>query len=36
MLTIKNLVPPAERQGGRLVESVDELISVLQTESKVL
>jgi len=36
MLTVKNLVPPAERQGGRLVESVDELISVLQSEAKVL
>jgi len=35
-LTIKKLTPPAARQGGRLVESVDELIKVLQTESKVL
>jgi electron transfer flavoprotein beta subunit len=35
-LSIKTLAPPPERQGGRLVESVDELIKVLQTESKVL
>ncbi len=36
MLTVKSLTPPAERKGGRMVESVDELISVLQTEAKVL
>jgi len=35
-LTIKKLSPPPERQGGRKVESVDELIKVLQTEAKVL
>ena len=35
-LTVKAMTPPAERQGGRTVESVDELISALQTEAKVL
>jgi len=35
-LTVKGMTPPAERQGGRTVESVDELISALQTEAKVL
>jgi electron transfer flavoprotein beta subunit len=35
-LTIKSLTPPPARQGGRKVESVDELIKVLQTEAKVL
>ena len=35
-ITIKSIAPPPERQGGRTVESVDELISVLQTEAKVL
>jgi len=34
--TIKSLTPPPERQGGRTVESVDELINLLQTEAKVL
>ena len=33
---VKKLTPPAERKGGRKVESVDELIKVLKTEAKVL
>jgi len=35
-LTIKSLSPPAARTAGRKVESVDELIHVLQREAKVL
>lgn len=35
-ITIKSMTPPAERQAGRFVESVDEMITALQTESKVL
>jgi electron transfer flavoprotein beta subunit len=35
-IRIKKLTPPPARQGGRKVESVDELIKALQTESKVL
>jgi len=35
-LTVKSLAPPPERVGGRLVESVDELLTALQTEAKVL
>jgi electron transfer flavoprotein beta subunit len=35
-LTVKSMSPPPARQAGRLVESVDELIKVLQTEAKVL
>lgn len=34
--TIKSLIPPPERQGGRTVESVDELLELLQTEAKVI
>ena len=33
---VKSLSPPAERQAGRMVESVDELIGALQKEAKVL
>ena len=35
-LTIKKLTPPPARQGGRKVESVDELVQVLKSEAKVL
>jgi electron transfer flavoprotein beta subunit len=35
-LTIKSLSPPAARKAGRKVESVDELLQVLQREAKVL
>jgi electron transfer flavoprotein beta subunit len=35
-VTTKSIAPPPERQGGRKVETVDELISVLQTEAKVI
>ncbi len=35
-LTVKSMTPPAVRQGGRIVESVDDLIRVLQSEAKVL
>jgi electron transfer flavoprotein beta subunit len=35
-IIIKSMAPPATRQAGRKVESVDELINVLQTEAKVL
>jgi electron transfer flavoprotein beta subunit len=35
-IRIKKVTPPAARSAGRKVESVDELIKVLQTEAKVL
>ena len=35
-ITIKTMSPPPERQAGRMVETVDELIEVLQNEAKVL
>jgi electron transfer flavoprotein beta subunit len=35
-LTVKSLSPPAARKAGRKVESVDELLQVLQREAKVL
>ena len=35
-ILIKKVTPPAARTAGRKVESVDELIKVLQTEAKVL
>jgi len=35
-LTVKSMSPPSERQAGRTVESVDELITALQSEAKVL
>ncbi len=35
-IVIKAMSPPPERQAGRMVESVDELIEVLQNEAKVL
>ncbi len=34
--TVKSLSPPPERQGGRTVESVDELVGLLQSEAKVI
>jgi electron transfer flavoprotein beta subunit len=33
---VTKVTPPAARSAGRKVESVDELINVLQTEAKVL
>ena len=35
-ITIKTMSPPPERQAGRMVESVDELIEVLHNEAKVI
>ncbi len=35
-IVIKSMTPPAERQAGRFVESVDELIGALQSEAKAL
>mmetsp|Transcript_3414 Transcript_3414/g.5774 ORF Transcript_3414/g.5774 Transcript_3414/m.5774 type:complete len:141 (-) Transcript_3414:61-483(-) len=35
-ITIEEVNPPQERQGGVLVESVDELIDKLKNESKVI
>ena len=35
-IIIKSMAPPPERQAGRLVESVDELVTALQSEAKVL
>lgn len=35
-IIVKSMAPPATRQAGRKVESVDELISVLQSEAKAL
>ena len=35
-IRVKKMAPPAARSAGRKVESVDELIDVLQTEAKVL
>lgn len=35
-IRVKKMAPPAARSAGRKVESVDELIHVLQTEAKVL
>jgi electron transfer flavoprotein beta subunit len=35
-IVIKKMTPPTERQAGRLVESVDELLTALQTEAKAL
>ncbi|RMF24811.1 MAG: electron transfer flavoprotein subunit beta/FixA family protein [Deltaproteobacteria bacterium] len=35
-LVVKSMAPPPERQGGRIVESVDELVTALQNEAKVL
>ena len=35
-VTVKSVAPPPERAAGRTVESVDELISALQGEAKVL
>lgn len=35
-LKVITVEPPPERQGGRLVESVDELVSLLKDEAKVI
>ena len=35
-ITIKSMAPPPERQAGRIVESVDEMLTALQSEAKVL
>jgi electron transfer flavoprotein beta subunit len=35
-LTTLNIAPPVERPAGIIVESVDELISKLKTEAKVI
>ena len=35
-IVVKNMAPPAERQAGRVVESVDEMLGALQSEAKVL
>lgn len=35
-LTVKSMSPPSKREAGRTVESVDELVGVLQSEAKVL
>ncbi len=35
-IVIKSMAPPPARQAGRIVESVDELITALQNEAKVL
>ncbi len=35
-LVVKSMSPPPERKGGRIVESVDELIAALKNEAKVL
>ncbi len=36
IITVKSMVPPPERQAGRMVESVDEMIDALRNEAKVL
>jgi hypothetical protein len=35
-MTLKKMSPPTQRSGGRKVESVEELVRVLQQEAKVL
>jgi electron transfer flavoprotein beta subunit len=35
-MSLKKMSPPAQRSGGRKVESVEELVRVLQHEAKVL
>lgn len=35
-MTMKKMSPPTQRKGGRKVESVDELVRVLQQEAKVI
>ncbi len=35
-MVVKSMAPPPEREGGRIVESVDELVGALQNEAKVL
>ena len=35
-IVIKSMSPPPERKAGRLVESVDELLTALKNEAKVL